>query len=135
MGGSLRSDCIKSYKEFFLFLPPVSSKNFFKLLGTGMNMRFFVIIVVVGKTLPHACIYVMSIMNIPTIPNRVATPVVLAPKMLPSTINKTATAHTKTPNAINTYRQPRIEISPLQPGLNQPNPKPRSILTVFQSTS
>jgi hypothetical protein len=52
-----------------------------------------------------------------------------------STIKKIAIAHTKTPNAINTYRQPRTVISPLQPGLNKPNPKPRSILTVFQSTN
>ena len=37
-----------------------------------------------------ACMYVISIMNIPTIPNRVAIPVVLSPKMLPSTIKKTA---------------------------------------------
>jgi len=39
-------------------------------------------------------------MNIPTTPNRAATPVVLAPKTPPSTINKTAIAHAKTPNAI-----------------------------------
>ena len=74
-------------------------------------------------------------MKIPTIPNRVATPVVLAPNMLPSTIKKTAIANTKTPNAINTYRQLRIVISPLQLGLNRPNLKPCSILMAFQSTS
>ena len=83
----------------------------------------------------NARMYVTSIMNIPTTPNRAATPVVLAPKTPHPTIKKTAIAHTKTPNAINTYRQPRTVISPLQPGLNKPNPKPRSILTVFQSTS
>jgi hypothetical protein len=45
----------------------------------------------------NACMYVISIMNIPTIPNKVAIPVVLSPKMLPSTIKKTAITQTKTP--------------------------------------
>jgi hypothetical protein len=83
----------------------------------------------------NARTYVMSIMNIPTTPNRAATPAVLAPKTLPSTIKKIAVVHTKTPNAINTYRQPRTVISPLQLGLKQPNLKPCSILMVFQSTN
>jgi len=51
----------------------------------------------VGLKFNHACMYVTSIMKISTIPNRVATLVVLAPKMLPSTIKKTAIAHTKLP--------------------------------------
>jgi len=45
----------------------------------------------------HAFMYVTSIMNIPTTPNRAATPAVLTPKTPPSTIKKTAIAHTKTP--------------------------------------
>ena len=62
----------------------------------------------------NACMYVISIMNIPTIPIRVAIPVVRSPKMLPSTIKKTAITHTKTPNAINAYCQLLIVVMPLR---------------------
>ena len=48
----------------------------------------------------NACMNVISIMNIPAIPKSVAKPVVLSPKMFPSTIKKTAVTHKKTPNAI-----------------------------------
>jgi len=55
----------------------------------------------------------VAIKPIPTIPNTVAIPVVLSPKILPSTIKKAATKHNEIPNTNETYCQ-RIIIPSFQ---------------------